>query len=213
VLLGRLALYGLGAARLHEEILLVTAAWTEADHGRTPLKPFIAVGEAATLEQLDQAFREPREPATRIVDRIRKWAAHDAQDLEPELRRRAEVRKAVAQRDLAVVGEAEAKAIRRLLEDQRVRVAKADAEPEDMQLTLFDDAEAEQRRRDRRRWKAKLEKLARDIDNEPVRVRAGYNVVVDRLETIGLALSHSPRIGHFRRISRRRRGPHVIDLP
>ena len=29
VLLGRLALYGPGAARLHEEILLVTAAWTE----------------------------------------------------------------------------------------------------------------------------------------------------------------------------------------
>jgi len=27
------------------------------------------------------------------------------------------------------------------------------------------------------------------------------------------ALSHSPRIGHFRWISRRRRGPQVIDFP
>jgi superfamily II DNA or RNA helicase len=186
VLLGRLALYGPGAARLHEEILLVTAAWTEADHGRTPLKPFGAVREVATLEQLDQAFRDPREPAPQMVDRIRKWAEQDAQDLEPELRRRAEARKAEAERDLATVGEAEAKAIHRLLEDQRNRVAKADAEPEDPQLTLFDEAEAEQRRRDRRRWKAKLEKLAKDIDNEPARVRAGYNVVADRLETIGL---------------------------
>jgi hypothetical protein len=34
ILLGRLALYGPGAARLHEEIILVTAAWTEA--GRRP---------------------------------------------------------------------------------------------------------------------------------------------------------------------------------
>ncbi len=186
VLLGRLALYGLGAARLHEEILLVTAAWTEADHGRTPLKPFGVVREAATLDQLDQAFRSPREPAAQIVDRIRKWAVHDAADLEPELGRRAEARKVEAERDLAVVGEAEAKAIRRLLEDQRARVAKADAEPEDMQLTLFEDTEAEQRRRDRRRWKAKLEKLAKDIDSEPAQVRAGYNVVADRLETIGL---------------------------
>ena len=33
VLLGRLALYGPGAARLHEEILLVTAAWTELRPG------------------------------------------------------------------------------------------------------------------------------------------------------------------------------------
>jgi hypothetical protein len=102
------------------------------------------------------------------------------------LRRRAEARKAEAIRDLAAVGDGEARAIRRLLEDQRARVAKADAAPEDLQLTLFDEAEAEQRRRDRRRWKAKLEKLAKDVAEEPERVRGGYNVVADRLETIGL---------------------------
>jgi hypothetical protein len=28
VLIGRLALYGAGAARVHEELLMVTAAWT-----------------------------------------------------------------------------------------------------------------------------------------------------------------------------------------
>ena len=186
VLLGRLALYGPGAARLHEEILLVTAAWTESRHGQSALKPFGAVREAATLEQLDHAFGDPRSPSQQIIERIRPWAANDAKDLEPELRRRAEARKAEAIRDLAAVGDGEARAIRRLLEDQRARVAKADAEPEDMQLTLFDEAEAEQRRRDRRRWKAKLEKLANDVAEEPERVRAGYNVVADRLETIGL---------------------------
>jgi hypothetical protein len=42
-----------------------------------------------------------------------------------------------------------------------------------MQLNLFDDAEAEQRGRDRRRWKGKLEKLTKDIAEEPDRVRAG----------------------------------------
>jgi hypothetical protein len=184
VLLGRLALYGPGAARLHEEILLVTAAWTESRSG--PMKPFGAVREAATLEQLDHAFREPRAPAHSIIDRIRPWAERDANDLEPELLRRAQARKADAIRDLSAIGDAEAKAIRRLLEDQRTRVAKADAEPEDMQLNLFDDAEAEQRGRDRRRWKGKLEKLTKDIAEEPDRVRAGYEVVADRLETIGL---------------------------
>ncbi len=186
VLLGRLALYGSGAARLHEEILLVTAAWTESRRGETQLKPFGAVREAATLEQLDHAFQDPRSPAQQIIDRIRPGAAQDAADLEPELKRRAEARKGEAIRELAAVGDAEAKAIRRLLEDQRARVAKADAEPEHPQLTLFDDAEAEQRRRDRRRWKVKLEKLAKDIAEEPQRVRAGYDVVADRLETIGL---------------------------
>jgi hypothetical protein len=186
ILLGRLALYGPGAARLHEEIILVTAAWTEAGRGTKPLKPFGSTREEATLDQLDRAFRQPRSPAVHVVARIRQWAAHDAADLEPELRRRADTHKTDAVKDLAALGETEAKSLRRLLEDQRSRIAKAHSEPEDKQLSLFSDAEAEQLRRDRRHWKAKLDRLAIDIEHEPERVRQSYSVVADRLETIGL---------------------------
>lgn len=186
ILLGRLALYGPGAARLHEEIILVTAAWTEAGRGTQALKPFGAVREEATLEQLDKAFENPRQPAPQYVERIRQWAERDAADLEGELRRRAEVQKAEAIKDLSKLGDAESTSLRRLLEDQRSRIAKAEAEPEDMQLSLFPDAEAEQRRRDRRHWKSKLERLTADIAKEPDRVRQGYTVVADRIETIGL---------------------------
>jgi hypothetical protein len=186
VLLGRLALYGPGAARLHEEIILVTAAWTEAGRGTKPLRPFGTVREEATIDQLDKAFANPREPSRPIVERIRRWAAQDAADLEAELRNRAETHKTEAIKDLTALGEIEAKSLQRLLEDQRTRVSKADAEPEDAQLSLFVDAEAEQRRRDRRHWKTKLEKLTSDIAQEPNRVRRSYSVVADRLETIGL---------------------------
>jgi SNF2 family DNA or RNA helicase len=109
ILLGRLALYGPGAARLHEEIILVTAAWKEAERGTKPLKPFGTVREEATLDQLDQAFRRPRFPAPNIAERIRRWAAQDAADLEPELQRRAEAQRAAAIKQLVAVGEAEAK--------------------------------------------------------------------------------------------------------
>jgi superfamily II DNA or RNA helicase len=186
ILLGRLALYGPGAARLHEELILVTAAWTEAGRGAKPLNPFGSIREDATLVQLDQAFRHPRSPAAHIVARIRQWAAQDAADLEPELRRRADAHKAESIKDLAALGELEAKSLRRLLEDQHSRIAKADAEPEDRQLSFLPDAEAEQRRRDRRHWKAKLDRLATDIEHEPERVRQAYSIVADRLETIGL---------------------------
>jgi hypothetical protein len=188
ILLGRLALYGPGAARLHEEIILVTAAWTEAGRGTRPIKPFGTVREEATLDQLDRALHDPRSPAASIVERIRRWAAHDASDLEPELRRRAEAQKSAAIKQLLAVGEAEAKSLRRLLEDQRARVAKADAEPDDKQLTFLPElqAEAEQRRRDRRHWKTKLERLTADMELEPDRVRRAYTVAADRLETIGL---------------------------
>jgi superfamily II DNA or RNA helicase len=188
ILLGRLALYGPGAARLHEEIILVTAAWKEAERGTKPLRPFGTVREEATLDQLDHAFRRPRFPAPNIAERIQRWAAQDATDLEPELQRRAEAQKAAAIKQLVAVGEAEAKSLQRLLEDQRARIAKADAEPDDKQLSFLPDveAEAEQRRRDRRHWKVKLDRMTTEIGREPERVRRSYTVAADRLETIGL---------------------------
>jgi hypothetical protein len=47
--MGRLALYGPAAARLQEEIIQVTAVWTDAECDRKPLKPFGEVGKAKTL--------------------------------------------------------------------------------------------------------------------------------------------------------------------
>ena len=188
VLVGRLALYGPGAARLHEEMILVTAAWTEAGRGVKLLKPFGATREAATLVQLEEAFRAARVPAPQIVERIRAFAAQDAADLEPELRARADEAKAGAMKDLGKIAEAEATSLQRLLEDQRVRIAKADSEPDDRQLSFLPDIveEVEQRRRDRRHWKAKLDRLTTDIETGPRRVRESYTVVANRLETIGL---------------------------
>jgi hypothetical protein len=186
ILLGRLALYGPGAARLHEEIILVTAAWTEAGRGTKSLRAFGTIREEATLDQLGQALRKPKSPSSQVTERIRQWAAQDAADLEPELKRRADAQKLGAIRQLREVGEAEAKSLKRLLEDQRARVAKADAEPDNQQLSFLPDVEADQRRRDRRYWKAKLERLTTDIAQEPERVRQAYSLAADRLETIGL---------------------------
>ena len=187
VLIGRLALYGPGAARLHEELLMVTAAWTEPDRRTGALRPFGERGEEATLDQLEQALRENRMPLSAILERLRASAINDAGDLEPELKRRADVRRVGVARDLVAVGEQEAEALRKLLVDQRERIAKREAAFDDRQLSLeFDQAEAEQARRDHRRWQAKYERLARDIATEPERVRRSYDVVADRLEIVGL---------------------------
>src|SRR5262249_60741380 len=60
VLMGRLAVYGAGAARLHEEIIPVTAIWTEAERDRRPLRPLGESGEERTLNQLEEALRHAR---------------------------------------------------------------------------------------------------------------------------------------------------------
>jgi hypothetical protein len=104
VLIGRLALYGPGAARLHEELLMVTAAWTEPDRRTSPLRPFGERGEEATLDQLEQALRENRTPSEAIVERLRASAIRDAGDLEPELQKRAETRRAEVAKELVAVG-------------------------------------------------------------------------------------------------------------
>ena len=100
--------------------------------------------------------------------------------------RRAAARKIEVMQDLTERGEAEATSLRRLLEDQRTRIAKATDTPDDPQLSLFQDAESEQRRRDRRHWRTKLEAMAIEIEREPARVRESYAVRADRVETVGL---------------------------
>src|SRR5439155_12106207 len=46
VLLGRLAVYGAGAARLHEELITVTARWIDPADRKTPLAPYGRDAEA-----------------------------------------------------------------------------------------------------------------------------------------------------------------------
>src|SRR5262249_41101593 len=60
VLMGRLSVYGAGAARLHEEIIPVTAVWTEAERDGKPLRALGEIGEERTLNQLEEALRNSR---------------------------------------------------------------------------------------------------------------------------------------------------------
>lgn len=186
VLIGRLALYGPGAARLHEEMVTVTAPWTEAGRGAAQLKPFGARGEETTMAQVEAALRDPRRPPPTAVERVRSWAAKDAADLEPELRRRAAEAREAAAKALAERGEREAADLRALIAAQRGRVAEAEAAPEDAQLELFGAEEVVQRRRDRLHWRKKLADLDAQLEAEPQRLREGYAVRADRVEIVGL---------------------------
>ena len=188
MLLGRLALYGPGAARLHEEIIPVTAIWTEADRDRRPLVALGGRGEETTLDQLERALRDARRPPAAAIVRIRLLAQKDAGDLEPELRRRADERRAQVARDLARRGEVEARDLARLIEARRTRIAQAQRnfDPNQLFLPGIDDAERRQREQDYSHWRTRLGEIEREIEAEPARVRASYEVRASRLEPIGL---------------------------
>jgi hypothetical protein len=188
IMLGRLALYGAGAARLHEEIIPVTAIWSEADRDRRSLSSLGIRGEETTIEQLERALRDTRQPPATAIARVRLLVKQDAEDLGPELRRRAEQRRAEVARDLTRRGDAEARDLARLLEAQRDRIAQAEKgfDPNQLALPGIDDAEGRQRLRDHGHWRARLVEIEREIQDEPARVRASYEIRASRLEPIGL---------------------------
>jgi len=191
VLLGRLSLYGPGAARLHEEIVPVAARWVDPDLRTAPLRPYGEAGEARTLDMLEESLAGPQRPvAPETRARLRAALARDIGELRPHLDEAAAAARARAEAMLAQRGGREAEAMRKLLADQRTRIAGLirKAEPADQLTLLFpDERERQQMKDDRRAWEHRLEALAREEASEPARVLAGYATVASRVEPVGIA--------------------------
>ena len=188
ILLGRIALYGPKAARLHEEIIPVTAIWPEADRGSKPLRVLRETGEATTLAQLEDALKKARNPRESAIPRIRAHVARDIQEMMPELERRANTQREHAIKQLRERGEEESRSLAKLLEDQRARIGKAvkGYDPNQLHLPGIGDEERKQMEADRRHWSIRLQRLETELREEPQRVRESYEVRAHRLEPVGL---------------------------
>ncbi|MDE2240816.1 MAG: hypothetical protein KGJ73_12925, partial [Rhodospirillales bacterium] len=187
VLMGRLAVFGAGAARLHEEIIPITAIWTELERDRKSLRPLGESGEEKTLNQLEEALRDAREAPGAAIARIQAHVAQDITDLVPALEKIAAERLTTVKAQLQKRGEEEARSLSDLLEQQRSRIAKAAKEFDPNQLTLdLVPEERREREADRRHWEGRLTRLERELRDEPKRLRDSYEVRAHRLEPVGL---------------------------
>ena len=188
VLMGRLAVYGAGAVRLHEEVIPVTAIWTESERERRPLRPLGESGEERTLNQLEEALRDARQAPGMAVARIQALIARDIADLIPTLEKIAAERLITVSAQLVNRGEQEAQSLAELLEQQRSRIATAAKDFNRNQLSLLDLFPEERREReaDRRHWETRLGRLERELREEPARLRNSYEVRAHRLEPVGL---------------------------
>jgi hypothetical protein len=91
LLIGRLALYGPGAARLHEELIPITARWVDPAVRKGMLAPYAREAEARTLTLLDAALIEKqRQVPETILHQLQQSAARDVKELLPHLEARAE---------------------------------------------------------------------------------------------------------------------------
>jgi len=187
VLMGRLAVYGANAQRLHEEIIPITAIWTEADREHRPLRPLGESGEERTLNQLEEALREARQAPGTAIARIQALISRDIDDLVPTLEKIAAERLLTVSAQPVNRGEQEARSLTELLEQQRSRIGKAAKEFNPDQLTLdLVPEERREREADRRHWETRLARLERELREEPKRIRESYNVRAHRLEPVGL---------------------------
>ena len=123
VLVGRLALFGQRAERLHDELVFVGARWVDPDQRDGPLSPYGRGGQARTRELVEEALAIPGPaPGTRIQERLLANAVGDVADLLDPLQQRAEALAADAERRLAERGERESRDLTQTLSTQRRRV-------------------------------------------------------------------------------------------
>jgi superfamily II DNA or RNA helicase len=193
VLLGRLSLYGVGAERLHEELVSVAARWVDADRREAPLRAYAREAEDKTLSLLETSLARGagRPIAGEIQARLLASVQRDIAELLPQLAPRAEELAERAKKLLTLRGEREATHLREILTNQRARVAEelAKHDKDWKQLEFeFEGNETELRELDShvRSWRERLVQFDRDLAEEPARIQAFYGVRAQRIEPVGL---------------------------
>lgn len=184
VLLGRLALYGEQAARLHEEVLSVAADWRDD----APLRA-LAEGreaEARVLDELLAALRDAQDADPATVRLATVGAARDVAALRPVLIERTDARAARVAQELTRRATAEAQGLETLLKQRIARILRERGLDTGQLDLLLDPAEARQRAADRRSWDRAATRLDDELVREPERLRAAARVHATRLEPIGL---------------------------
>ena len=188
VLLGRLSVYGPRATRLHEEIVPVTARWTDPSQRTSPLNPYGRTAEQETLGSLQVALDEAGQYpiSNQVQARVAASAQQDIADLLPHLETRAADLLKSSSSLLSQRGESESTGMRELLESQKKRIEEA-LGTEGRQLALgFNEDEIRQYQADRRAWQRRLEEIERELLGEPQRIIESYTVQAHRMDPIGV---------------------------
>jgi SNF2 family DNA or RNA helicase len=204
VAIGRLALYGSGAARLHDEVIAMAAEWISPERrgGRSKLRPLPEGEKDDVLEMLEKSLATPGlwKVSDAVRNMLREAAPQDVLDLAHHLEKRAETLIERATRKLTDRGKKEAAEMKRILEEQQKRIEKQvfdlekrqnqkSSSANSIQLEIDLKLPIDERRQveaDRRYWKARLLKLEEEMLNEPKRIESTYEVKATRIEPVGL---------------------------
>ena len=192
VLLGRLSLYGRRAERLHEELVPITARWTEPALRREPLRAYAREAETRSLALLEESLGGGGSAPDEVVQRrLLDAAPRDIEELLRYLEPRAKESAHAAAEALIERGECESKLLHETLERQRgrvmVEIERHRREFRQIAMDFGDDRDARQQlEANMRHWERRLEQFDADIEQEPERIRRFYDIQRTRVEPVGL---------------------------
>lgn len=193
VLLGRLALFGTNAARLHEEIVTVTAKWKDRASDSTRLQIYGKDAERKTLAILEESLASRTKGTTNniVQGKLMLSSTKDIHDLLPDLEDRAKETIQEASDLLRKRAAHESSEMVRILEEQREKIKQNIKGFDDSQgafAFLGDLAGSEKRQAqdNRRYWEKRLISLEKELVAEPKRILKGYEITAQRIEPIGI---------------------------
>ena len=194
ILLGRLCLYGANAARLHEEVIPITARWSDPDIRTEPLAFYAREAEVKTLSLLDESLLKSKgsKLTPTVTTQLQQAAPRDIAELLEHLDARGNEYADAAVEKLTARGEAESKAMREILETQQKHIAKQvkrvdSFDREQTRLSFGDDEdELAQLDANKRYWVKRLDEIRDELKTEPERIRELYTVMARRIEPVGL---------------------------
>ncbi len=189
VLLGRLALFGPNAARLHEEVVSVTARWIDPEIRKAPLESYSREAEHKTLEILEKSLAQELKtaPDKVVLNRLKRSTEQDVQALLAHLTDRANAAIADAKKGLRKRAEQESADMVQILEDQRKRLTATAKEYDNPQLGFdFSADERKQLEANKKHWTKRQDALEKELADEPKRILANYAVKATRIEPVGI---------------------------
>lgn len=187
---GRLTLFGRSAARLHDTIVAVAAPWFD-DLREGHLRAFSEKEDheaVARFEGLLAAHPTLRGVPSSVAAKLRASAAGDFATLWPSVKDEADSRAADAIRKLSQRATDETSSLKRILESQRSAIEKELGRRVQTELA-FEELEKDQQRQftdDRKHMQSRLKEIDAEILSEPAQLKSLYEVVLPRLEPVGL---------------------------
>lgn len=189
IVFGRLSLFGVGAARLHDEIISVAAQWLEGG-GKGHLKPFAEEADRKAIEQLENTLAEAPELASvpaATRKRLLETAPGDFGVLWPAIEVEAKKREAEARRLLKERGASEALSLKRILEEQRATIGEELGRQLAFNLEVPAEREqAEQWKRDRNHLQRRLVEIDQEVATQPEELKRYYEVRLTRIVPVGM---------------------------